>query len=85
MAGLLKPQNAAPFMKKLREVTKLPIHFHTHNTSGNALSTCLNMQAAGCDIIDLAVSGLCDNTSQPSLNSFLAATENSSRPAGFLF
>lgn len=74
MAGLLKPANAAPLIAKLREVTKLPIHFHTHNTSGNALSSCLNMAEAGCEIIDLAVSSMADMTSQPSLNAFLAAT-----------
>ncbi|KAH7827785.1 malonyl-CoA:pyruvate transcarboxylase [Monocercomonoides exilis] len=81
MAGLLKPQNAEPFMKKLREVTNLPIHFHTHNTSGNALATCLMMAQHGCEIIDLAISSMSDLTSQPSLNAFLAATERSPRPA----
>lgn len=85
MAGLLKPQHAAPFVARLRESCKLPIHFHTHNTSGNALATCLEMQRVGCDIIDLAISGFSDNTSQPSLNAFLAATENSPRPAGIPF
>lgn len=74
MAGLFKPENAAPFINKIHEVTKLPVHFHTHNTSGNALASCLAMSAAGCEIIDLAVSAMADLTSQPSLNAFLAAT-----------
>ncbi|KAH7827446.1 malonyl-CoA:pyruvate transcarboxylase [Monocercomonoides exilis] len=81
MAGLLKPQNAEAFMKTLRGATSLPVHFHTHNTSGNALATCLMMAQHGCEIIDLAVSSMSDLTSQPSLNAFLAATERSPRPA----
>ncbi|KAK2964860.1 putative Pyruvate carboxylase [Blattamonas nauphoetae] len=81
MAGLMKPQNAAPFIEKLRSVTKLPIHFHTHNTSGAALASCLEMARAGCEIVDLANSALGDLTSQPSLNAFLAATANTPRPS----
>lgn len=81
MAGLMKPQNAEPFIKALKSVVNLPIHFHTHNTSGNALATCLNMADAGCEIIDLAISSMADLTAQPSLNGFLAARERTSRPA----
>jgi len=51
MAGLLKPQMAEPFMKAIREVSDLPCHFHTHNTSSAALATALNMANSGCEII----------------------------------
>lgn len=75
MAGLLKPQAAAPLMAAIRSVTDLPVHFHSHNTSSASLATCINMAANGCDIVDLAVASMADTTSQPSLNAFLASME----------
>lgn len=75
MAGLMKPQMVKPFLAALREITDLPIHFHTHNTSSASLATALNMAEYGCNIVDLAIASMADTTSQPSLNSFLAAME----------
>jgi len=75
MAGLLKPQAAAPLMAAIRSVTDLPVHFHSHNTSSASLATCVNMAANGCDIVDLAIASMADTTSQPSLNAFLASME----------
>ncbi|KAJ4458650.1 putative Pyruvate carboxylase [Paratrimastix pyriformis] len=80
MAGLVKPQMAAPLMAALREAApQLPIHFHTHNTSSAALTTVINMAANGCEIVDLAISAMADLTSQPSLNAFLAAMKGMPR------
>eukprot|EP00033_Pygsuia_biforma_P000130 GCRY01000165.1.p1 GENE.GCRY01000165.1~~GCRY01000165.1.p1 ORF type:complete len:1223 (+),score=453.10 GCRY01000165.1:114-3782(+) len=75
MAGLLKPQMAEPFMNALREVTDIPVHYHTHNTSSAALATCLNMARAGCKIVDLCMASMADTTSQPSMNAFLSSMD----------
>lgn len=75
MAGLLKPQGAAPLMAAIRSVTDLPVHFHAHNTSSASLATCMNMAANDCDVVDLAIASMADTTSQPSLNAFLASME----------
>lgn len=75
MAGLLKPQAAAPLMAAIRSVTDLPVHFHAHNTSSASLATCMNMAANDCDVVDLAIASMADTTSQPSLNAFLASME----------
>jgi pyruvate carboxylase len=53
MAGLMKPQMAAPFIAAIRSVSNLPIHFHTHNTSSASLATVINMAHAGCDIVGM--------------------------------
>jgi len=73
MAGLCKPLAAAPIVKAIRSVTDLPIHFHTHATSGASLATLMEMAQAGCDIVDGCAASMADGTSQPSLNAFLAA------------
>jgi acetyl-CoA carboxylase carboxyl transferase alpha subunit len=79
MAGLMKPQMAEPFMKAIREVTDLPVHFHTHNTSSASLATQIKMAEFGCNIIDCALASMGDTTSQPSLNAFLASLEGHPR------
>lgn len=73
MAGLLRPAHAVPLIAKIREAIGpiKPIHFHTHDTSGAGMSTCLAMAKAGCHIVDLASSSLAGSTSQPSLQTFL--------------
>jgi pyruvate carboxylase len=85
MAGLVKPQMAAPFIAAIRSVSDLPIHFHTHNTSSASLATVINMANAGCDIVDLAIASMADTTSQCSLNAFLAAMEGHPRDPGIPF
>lgn len=82
MAGLFRPQMVAPFMAALREVTDLPVHFHTHNTSGASFATLLELSRCGCDIVDVASASMSDTTSQPSLNALLAALEGGDRDAG---
>ncbi|WP_291490573.1 pyruvate carboxylase [Desulfurella sp.] len=76
MAGLLKPYAAKVLFKTLSQEVGLPLHFHTHNTSGNAESSVLCAIESGAKIIDAAVSSMSGLTSQPSLNSIVAALKN---------
>ena len=73
MAGLVKPGHAAPLITAIRSVCDLPIHFHTHSTSGVSLATALAMVDAGCDIVDTAIASMSENTPQPNMNAFLAS------------
>lgn len=79
MAGLLKPYSARALIKALRDVTDLPIHLHTHDTSGNGVAMYLMAAEAGVDCVDTALSSMAGLTSQPSLNALIAAMEPDSR------
>lgn len=85
MAGLLRPREAGPLLRAIREVTDLPIHFHTHATSSGSLATCYEMAREGCDIIDFCTASMADGTSQPSLNAFVAMMEGAPNATGFNF
>ncbi|MCD8568582.1 MAG: biotin/lipoyl-binding protein [Geovibrio sp.] len=74
MAGLLKPYAAKTLVKAIKEETGLPVHFHTHDTSGNGEAAVLMAIEGGADIVDAAISSMSGLTSQPNLNSVLAAT-----------
>ena len=82
MSGLLKPNAAYRLIRALKDEIALPIHLHTHDTSGNGVATCLMAAQAGVDIIDAAISSMSGLTSQPSLNSIIAALERSERDTG---
>ncbi|MBB2672577.1 pyruvate carboxylase [Rhizobium sophoriradicis] len=82
MAGLLKPAAAKVLFKALREATGLPIHFHTHDTSGIAAATVLAAVEAGVDAVDAAMDALSGNTSQPCLGSIVEALSDSERDPG---
>ncbi|TCQ99061.1 pyruvate carboxylase [Neorhizobium sp. JUb45] len=82
MAGLLKPAAAKVLFKALREATSLPIHFHTHDTSGIAAATVLVAVDAGVDAVDAAMDALSGNTSQPCLGSIVAALAGGERDPG---
>jgi pyruvate carboxylase len=82
MAGLLKPAAARVLFKALRDTTDLPIHFHTHDTSGIAGATVLAAVDAGVDVIDAAMDALSGNTSQPCLGSIVEALRNTERDPG---
>ncbi|ARM90481.1 pyruvate carboxylase [Rhizobium sp. CIAT894] len=82
MAGLLKPAAAKVLFKALREATSLPIHFHTHDTSGIAAATVLAAVDAGVDAVDAAMDALSGNTSQPCLGSIVEALRGSERDPG---
>jgi pyruvate carboxylase len=82
MAGLLKPAAATVLFKALREATSLPIHFHTHDTSGIAAATVLAAVDAGVDAVDAAMDAFAGNTSQPCLGSIVEALRGSERDPG---
>jgi pyruvate carboxylase len=82
MAGLCKPAAAQALVKALKEEIGLPIHFHTHDTSGIAASSVLSATEAGVDIVDLAIASMSGSTSQPNLNSVVAALQFTKRDTG---
>lgn len=82
MAGLLKPAAARTLFKTLREETDLPIHFHTHDTSGISAATVLAAVDAGVDAVDAAMDAFSGNTSQPCLGSIVEALHGSERDPG---
>jgi pyruvate carboxylase len=79
MAGVCRPRAAAALVKALKEETGLPIHFHTHDTSGLSGASVLAAIDAGCDIVDGALDAMSGLTSQPNLGSVVAALEGSPR------
>ena len=79
MAGLCRPFAARKLVKALRDEVGIPIHFHTHDTSGVQASSILQASEAGVDIVDLAVASMSGSTSQPNLNSLVAALRNTPR------
>ncbi len=83
MGGLLKPYAAKKLVKTLKEEVGLPIHLHTHDTSGNQIAALLLAAEAGVDIVDTAISSLSSLTSQPSMNSLVYALQNGERDTGF--
>ncbi len=79
MAGLLKPQAAYRLISELKESINIPIHLHTHDTSGNGIFTYARAIDAGVDIVDVALSTMAGLTSQPSANSLYYALEGTER------
>ncbi len=79
MAGVCRPFAARKLIKALKEEVGLPIHFHTHDTSGIASASVLQASEAGADIVDLAIASMSGSTSQPNLNSIVAALQNTPR------
>ncbi len=82
MAGLLKPYAAAKLVKALRDEIGLPIHFHTHDTSGVSAASVLKACDAGVDVADGAIASMSGQTSQPNLNSMVAALAHTGRETG---
>ena len=82
MSSLLKPQAAYNLIKALKEEIDIPIHLHTHDTSGNGIATVLMAAQAGVDIVDTAFNSMAGLTSQPALNSVVAALEYTDRSTG---
>lgn len=79
MAGLCRPFAAQKLVKTLREEIGIPIHFHTHDSSGISAASVLKASEAGVDIVDLAISSMSGSTSQPNLNSIVAALDGDER------
>ncbi len=82
MAALLKPYAAQKLIKALKNEIGVPIHLHTHDTSGNGVATILMAAEAGVDIVDTAYNSMSGLTSQPALNSVVAALKNTDRDTG---
>ncbi len=82
MAGLLKPPAAKVMFKALREEVGLPIHFHTHDTSGIAGATILAAADAGVAAVDAAMDAFSGGTSQPCLGSIVEAMAHTDRDTG---
>ncbi len=76
---MCKPYAAFELVKKLKEEIALPIHFHTHDTSGINASSVLKAAEAGVDIADGAVASMSGGTSQPNLNAIVASLRNTPR------
>ena len=82
MANLLLPYDAASLVKKLKEAVKIPIHLHTHNTTGTGDMVYLKACEAGVDIVDTALSPLANGTSQPATESLVATVAGTDRDTG---
>jgi pyruvate carboxylase len=76
MAGLLKPAAARTLIRELKQEVGLPIHFHTHDTSGAAAATVLAAVEEGVDAFDAAMDSMSGLTSQPCLGAIAAALAN---------
>ena len=82
MAGLCKPYAATLLVKTLKQEVGIPIHFHTHDSSGVASASLLRAADAGVDVADAAIASLSGSTSQPNLNSIVAALRHTPRDTG---
>ena len=82
MAGLLKPEAARVLVTALRSEIGIPIHFHTHDTSGNSGASVLAALEAGIDAVDGAIDAMSGLTSQPNLGTIAAALRYGPRDTG---
>ncbi len=82
MAGLLRAPAARRLVTALRERFDLPVHLHTHDTTGGQLATLVAAIDAGVDAVDAACAAMAGTTSQPSLSALVAATDHSERETG---
>ena len=82
MAGLCRPFAARALIKTLRDEVGMPVHFHTHDTSGVNAASVLLAAESGADVVDAAIASMSGSTSQPNLNSLVAAVENTPRASG---
>ena len=82
MAGLCRPYAAEKLVKTLRQEIGIPIHFHTHDTSGINAASVLKAADAGVHIADGAIASMSGQTSQPNLNSIVAALDHTKRDTG---
>ena len=82
MAGLLRHPAAKKLVKALKEEIGIPIHLHTHDTSGLNAASILSASEAGVDVADAAIASMSGGTSQPNLNSIVAALQHTPRDTG---
>jgi pyruvate carboxylase len=82
MAGLCKPAAARELVSALKQEVGLPLHFHTHDTSGASIASVLAAVEAGVDAVDAAMDSMSGLSSQPSLGSIVEALRYSDRETG---
>ncbi len=82
MANLLLPYDAYDLVKAIKAEVKVPVHLHTHNTTGTGSMTYLKAAEAGVDIVDTALSPLANGTSQPGTESLVATLKGTDRDTG---
>ncbi len=82
MANLLLPYDAYSLVKKLKESVKVPIHLHTHNTTGTGDMTYLMAAQAGVDIVDCALSPMANGTANPATEALVATLQGTERDTG---
>jgi pyruvate carboxylase len=82
MAGLCRPDAARKLVKALKDEIGIPVHFHTHDTSGTSAASVLAATEAGVDVADMAIASMSGSTSQPNLNSIVAALQLTRRDTG---
>jgi pyruvate carboxylase len=82
MAGLCQPRAAFTLVKALKEEVGLPVHFHTHDTSGISAASVLAAIDAGADAVDGAIDSMSGLTSQPNLGSIVEALRHGPRDSG---
>lgn len=85
MAALLKPRAAKELVGTLKKELHVPLHLHTHDSTGNGVSTVLMAAEAGVDIVDLAIESMSSMTSQPSMNAVVEVLRGTKRDAGLDF
>ena len=79
MAGLLKPRAAKALVEALKAELDIPVNLHTHDSTGNGVSSVLYAAEGGVDIVDLAVASMSGLTSQPCMNSVVEALKDTPR------
>jgi pyruvate carboxylase len=82
MAGVCRPRAAAALVRAIKAETGLPVHFHTHDTSGASAASVLAAVEAGCDAVDGALDAMSGLTSQPNLSAIAAALAGTERDPG---
>lgn len=82
MAGLIAPDDAYTLVKALKKVLKIPVHLHTHYTSGMASMSCLKAIEAGVDIIDTALAPFALRSSHPAIEPIVVALQGTPRDTG---
>ena len=82
MSGLLKPYAAKKLVSTLKQEIGIPVHLHTHDTSGNQVAAYLMAAEAGVDIVDCAIDSMSSMTSQPSMNAVVTALQGQERDTG---
>ena len=82
MANLLLPMDAYSLIRRLKETVDMPIHLHTHNTTGPGDMVYLMAAMAGVDIVDCALSPLANGTSRPATEALVATLKGTPRDTG---